>query len=70
MKDPDQRVNGAGLSNSRANIKISLGVLQSEAEELLVGFINRLQNGKPYCSLKIASSMDGRVGLSDRKSAG
>ena len=34
---------------------------------MLVGFINRLQFGKPYCSLKIASSMDGRVGLSDRK---
>ena len=68
VKDPDQRVNGAGLSRiAAANIKIRLGVMQSEAEELLVGFINRLQNGKPYCSLKIASSMDGRVGLSDRK---
>jgi diaminohydroxyphosphoribosylaminopyrimidine deaminase/5-amino-6-(5-phosphoribosylamino)uracil reductase len=68
VKDPDERVNGAGLSRvAAANIKIRLGVLQSEAEELLLGFINRLQNGKPYCSLKIASSIDGRVGLSDRK---
>ncbi len=68
VQDPDQRVNGAGLSQiAAANIDIRLGVMQREAEELLLGFKNRLQKGKPFCSLKIATSMDGRVGLSDRK---
>ncbi len=68
VKDPDRRVNGAGLHRiAAAKIKIRLGVMQSEAEESLLGFMNRLQEGKPYCSLKIATSMDGRVGLSDRK---
>lgn len=68
VQDPDQRVNGAGLNQiAAANVKIRLGVMQLEAEELLFGFITRLQTGKPYCSLKIATSLDGRVGLSDRK---
>ena len=68
VKDPDQRVNGAGLNQiAAAHIKISLGVLQPEAEKILCGFITRLQTGKPYCSIKIAASIDGRVGLSDRK---
>ena len=67
-QDPDQRVNGAGLSHiSAANIEVRLGVMHLEVEELLSGFITRLQTGKPFCSLKIATSMDGRVGLSDRK---
>ncbi len=68
VQDPDERVNGAGLSQiAAANIKIRLGVMELEAEEILCGFLNRLQTGKPYCSIKIATSMDGRVGLSDRK---
>ena len=68
VQDPDQRVNGAGLNQiSAANIKVRLGVMQREAEDLLCGFINRLQRDKPYCSLKIATSVDGRIGLSDRK---
>ena len=68
IQDPDHRVNGAGLNQiAAANIKISLGVMQVEAEEVLLGFINRLQKGKPLCSLKIATSMDGKVALSDRK---
>ena len=68
VKDPDERVNGAGLNQiNAANIKVRLGVMQLEAEKLLMGFINRLKTGKPYCSLKIATSIDGRVGFSNRK---
>ncbi len=68
VQDPDQRVDGAGLDQiAAANIEILLGVLRSEAEEVLVGFTNRIQNGKPFCSVKIATSIDGRVGLIDRK---
>ena len=68
VQDPDQRVNGAGLDQmAAANIKILLGVMKSDAAEPLCGFINRIQIGKPFCSLKIATSIDGRVGLSDRK---
>ncbi len=68
VQDPDQRVDGAGLDQiAAANIEILLGVMRPEAEEVLVGFLNRIQNGKPFCSIKIATSIDGRVGLFDRK---
>ena len=68
VQDPDQRVDGAGLDQiAAANIEILLGVMRPEAEQVLVGFLNRIENGKPFCSLKIATSIDGRVGLFDRK---
>ncbi len=68
VQDPDERVNGVGLSQiAAANIKIRLGVMQLEALESLVGFMSRIQRGRPFCSLKLATSMDGRVALSDRK---
>jgi len=68
LQDPDQRVNGAGLNQmAAANIKVQIGVMRADAEEHLDGFINRVRSGKPLCALKIATSMDGRVALFDRK---
>ena len=66
--DPDYRVNGGGLDQlAAANIKVTLGVLKLEYDEIIAGFINKIQFGKPLCSIKIAASIDGKIGLSDRK---
>ena len=44
VQDPDHRVNGSGFDQmAAADIKILLGVMQSEAEETLSGFINKVQ---------------------------
>ena len=68
VEDPDHRVNGRGLAKlAAANIEVILGVLSSEYEEIISGFINKIQYGMPLCSIKIAASIDGKIALSDRK---
>jgi diaminohydroxyphosphoribosylaminopyrimidine deaminase/5-amino-6-(5-phosphoribosylamino)uracil reductase len=66
--DPDPRVNGAGLAAvEAAGIRVSFDVEYAESVESLKGFLNRNQYNKPYCSLKVASSIDGRIALADRQ---
>ncbi len=68
ITDPDERVNGAGLSRiEAAGISVTLGVCADKALESLCGFLKRNQSFVPYCSLKIASSIDGRIALSDQR---
>ena len=68
IQDPDPRVNGNGLAQiANEGIIVCLGVEAVLASETLKYFICKIQNGKPYCSLKIAASIDGRIALSDRK---
>ena len=68
IQDPDPRVNGNGLAQiANEGIIVCLGVEAVLASETLKFFISKIQNFKPYCSLKIAASIDGRIALSDRK---
>ena len=68
LQDPDHRVDGAGMTAaSAAGIAVIAGVGAAEASDQLLPFIYRVQNNKPFCSLKVASSLDGRIALADRK---
>lgn len=62
MQDPDQRVSGKGIQKLRENgIEVSCGILEAEARELLRGYIlNRTEN-RPFITLKIASTLDGKI---------
>ncbi len=67
-QDPDPRVNGAGIAEIKsAGITVTTGILTAEAKNTLNGFFTRIQSNRPFCSLKIASSIDGRIALSDRQ---
>jgi diaminohydroxyphosphoribosylaminopyrimidine deaminase/5-amino-6-(5-phosphoribosylamino)uracil reductase len=60
--DPDKRVNGAGLARLRAaGIAVSDGVLAAEAETLQAGFLTRVRLGRPLITLKLATTLDGRI---------
>jgi diaminohydroxyphosphoribosylaminopyrimidine deaminase/5-amino-6-(5-phosphoribosylamino)uracil reductase len=60
--DPDPRVNGAGLARLRAaGIAVEQGVLAQEAEETLAGFFTRTRLGRPLVTLKLATTLDGRI---------
>ena len=60
--DPDPRVNGAGVARLRAaGIAVTEGVLAAEAEALQLGFLTRIRLGRPMVTLKLATTLDGRI---------
>ena len=60
--DPDPRVNGAGLAKLRAaRVIVETGLLEAEALHILVGFTSRIARGRPMVTLKLASTLDGRI---------
>jgi diaminohydroxyphosphoribosylaminopyrimidine deaminase/5-amino-6-(5-phosphoribosylamino)uracil reductase len=60
--DPDQRVDGRGIARlRRAGIEVVEGVLSDAAREVAEGFFSRVQRGRPLVTLKLASTLDGRI---------
>ena len=62
MVDPDPRVHGAGIARLRAaGIPVETGLLEVEAEALQAGFLTRVRHGRPMVTLKLATTLDGRI---------
>ncbi len=60
--DPDSRVNGKGLRQMQAGgIAVESGLLRHEALRTLIGFNHRVTLGRPMVTLKLASTLDGRI---------
>lgn len=60
--DPDPRVAGQGIAMLKsANIDVTLGVLEPEARHDHAGFFGKVAGTAPWVTLKLASSMDGRI---------
>jgi diaminohydroxyphosphoribosylaminopyrimidine deaminase/5-amino-6-(5-phosphoribosylamino)uracil reductase len=60
--DPDPRVNGSGLARLRdAGLEIVSGVCAAEAADVNEGFFSRINSGRPLITLKLATSLDGRI---------
>lgn len=60
--DPDPRVAGKGIDMLRAaGIDLDIGVRAAEARTDLAGFLFRLTENRPFVTLKLASSFDGRI---------
>lgn len=63
-RDPDPRTNGAGIDRLRASgCVVDIGIGQGVAERTLAGFLSRKKFGRPFITLKLATSMDGRIAL-------
>jgi len=61
-QDPDPRVSGAGLARLRAaGIETELGQMAAEALALNRGFFLRVERRRPLVTLKLATSLDGRI---------
>ena len=61
-RDCDPRVNGEGIARLRAaGITVDEGLLAAEAEEIAAGFFARVRRGRPLVTLKLASTLDGRI---------
>jgi diaminohydroxyphosphoribosylaminopyrimidine deaminase/5-amino-6-(5-phosphoribosylamino)uracil reductase len=60
--DPDPRTSGRSLRRLRAaGIEVTVGVERAACAELHEGFVSRVTRGRPFTTLKLASSLDGRI---------
>ncbi|WP_341864070.1 bifunctional diaminohydroxyphosphoribosylaminopyrimidine deaminase/5-amino-6-(5-phosphoribosylamino)uracil reductase RibD [Gymnodinialimonas sp. 57CJ19] len=68
-QDPDPRVAGGGIARMRAaGIEVVTGVLEGEGLQAHEGFFSRLQKGRPMVTLKVATSLDGRIATASGES--
>ena len=66
MRDPNPMVAGQGIAMLElAGIPTACGLLEKEARELNVGFISRMERGRPWLRLKIAATLDGKTALNN-----
>ena len=69
MQDPNPLVAGRGLARLQdVSIDTAHGLLESQARALNPGFISRMERGRPYVRLKLASSLDGRTAMQSGES--
>lgn len=67
--DPDTRVNGDGFNRLRAaGIAVESGLLREEADRINAGFLSRVQRQRPLVTLKLATTLDGRIATRTGKS--
>ena len=69
MQDPNPLVAGKGMQMLQAQgIQVDDNVLSAQAAKLNRGFISRMAKGRPWITLKTATSMDGRTSLRNGQS--
>lgn len=62
MADPDTRVDGRGIARLRsAGITVDLGLDERAAAEVNAGFVSHRRHRRPLVTLKLATSLDGRI---------
>ncbi len=69
MRDPNPQVAGQGAARlAAAGVATEWGPLDDEARELNIGFVSRMERGRPWLRMKAAISLDGRTALTDGRS--
>jgi diaminohydroxyphosphoribosylaminopyrimidine deaminase / 5-amino-6-(5-phosphoribosylamino)uracil reductase len=64
LQDPYPEVNGQGIQRLKnAGIAVDVELLRDEAAELNRGFLTRIATGRPMVTLKLATSLDGRIAM-------
>lgn len=69
LRDPNPEVDGRGAGILEdAGIAVRGGVLATEVERQLEGFLSRVTRGRPFVRLKMACSLDGCIAMSSGES--
>jgi diaminohydroxyphosphoribosylaminopyrimidine deaminase/5-amino-6-(5-phosphoribosylamino)uracil reductase len=69
MRDPFPQVDGAGFETLlAAGIAVESGLMEAPARALNRGFLSRIERGRPWLRIKLATSLDGRSALASGES--
>lgn len=69
LGDPDPRVAGKGIAMLRAaGIVVETGLRENEARADMAGFLLRITEQRPFVTLKLATSFDGRIATASGES--
>ena len=69
MRDPNPLVDGRGFGLlEESGLVVREGLLRREAEEMNLGFIKHVRTGRPFVTLKMAASLDGKTAARDGSS--
>ncbi len=68
-EDPDPRTSGKGIERMRqAGIDVKTGVMAAQARRTMADFFMRQSKARPFVTLKLATSLDGKIALADGSS--
>lgn len=68
LEDPNPQVAGQGHARLRAGgVTVEVGIGAEDARRAHAGHINRIREGRPHVTLKLALSADGKVALAGRR---
>lgn len=65
VADPDPVARGGGERLRGAGVRVAAGLREAEGEALLGPWLVAVRRGSPYVTLKLASTLDGRVAAPD-----
>ncbi|OYX52520.1 MAG: riboflavin biosynthesis protein RibD [Sphingomonas sp. 32-66-10] len=66
LRDPDPRTDGRGIAGLQAvGISVTTDIGATEAAHSMAGFLTRRAYGRPFVTLKLATSLDGCIALAN-----
>jgi diaminohydroxyphosphoribosylaminopyrimidine deaminase/5-amino-6-(5-phosphoribosylamino)uracil reductase len=68
MRDPNPEAGGGGDKLAAAGVRFEHGLMEGEARELNIGFVSRVERGRPWVRMKLAATLDGRTALANGQS--
>lgn len=69
MEDPNPQVSSGGIVKLReAGIDVDVGIMREQAVQLNRGFLQRMRRKRPWITVKIAASVDGRTAMATGES--
>jgi diaminohydroxyphosphoribosylaminopyrimidine deaminase/5-amino-6-(5-phosphoribosylamino)uracil reductase len=64
--DPDPRTHGQGIARMQAaGLLVEAGLMANAARRTMAGWLMQQAQGRPFVTLKLATSLDGQIALAD-----